>query len=92
MQKSARAGANASEASNGSGSGTSSGSCEVDRYLSAEEREVWLGLGQTLPVRVPFSKAEERILKRVRRKIKNKVRFVLVHPDPCLAQRTSSLH
>lgn len=68
---------NASESSIGTGTSASSGSGEVDRYLSAEEREVWLGLGQALPVRVPFSKAEERILKRVRRKIKNKVCYTL---------------
>merc|ERR1712189_155215 len=45
----------------------------VPFYLSEEERRTLITEGLPIPTATPLSKAEERALKKVRRKIKNKI-------------------
>ena len=42
-------------------------------YLTDEEKKTLMSEGYPIPTKLPLSKAEEKSLKKIRRKIKNKV-------------------
>ena len=45
--------------------------------LTDEEKKTLISEGYPIPTKLPLSKAEEKSLKKIRRKIKNKVSFSL---------------